>query len=643
MRFDGGTHSGLHSYALVASTAAGAGRLAHAAARPPRRLVAALTALESALPARSRQYGIVVAGGLGAAGVGYLTVENPLAGPPHIAVAARVAIIVALLAAGVYAQTNDSQAPMGALLTAAAFFSVLWLLNGSRDGFAFSVGLLAAGLSPLVLSFLMLAHPTGRLRSRRDQRLLVLAGGGAAVVWTFMVLTAPEPALRTPLLRCAPHCPANVFFLGFTAGDVLPVLKTIVVLGWTALACGTAVLLTSERRSASAPLQRSLTPMRIVAVANALLVAAYMLARSTGSGLADGLGTAQVEVAVMIPLAILLGLVLERLFMGQMLADFVNQLAALPKADPQALMAVALRDPSLRIAYRRPRAGTYVDSSGMPVTSPHPGAQRTVTWIRRDRRQVAAVSYDLELADQARFVEAAGAAALMRLESVQLAADLRASTADLAASRVRLVETADAERRRIERDLHDGVQQDLVGLRLKLDMAAEVMKQEPDRGERLVAAVGRQLDDVLEALRSLARGIYPALLEERGVGEALKSAARRSPLPVSVRVRGIGRYPRDVEVAVYFCCLEALQNVAKHAGAGSAAVVRMWHEDGSLRFEVSDSGAGFDAGTVASGNGLVNMRDRIEAVGGELAVASRPTHGTSVRGRVPVTGGVPAA
>jgi signal transduction histidine kinase len=645
MSLDGGTHSGSHTYTLVAVTAAGAGRLAHAAARRQRRLAGALRALEPVLPARWRLYGVVAAGGLAAAGVGYLTAENPLAGPPHIAVAARVAIIGALLAAGVYAQTNDTRAPMGGLLTAAAFFSVVWLLNGSSDRFAFSVGVLAAGISPTVFAFLMLAHPTGRLRAQADQRLL-LVGAGAAVLWTLLVITAPQPPLRTPLLGCVPHCPTNVFFLGFTVGDVLPVLKVIVVLGWTTLACGVAVRLTREGRSVPAPLQRSLTPMRVVAVANALLVAAYMLARGLGPahpGLTNGLGTAQVEIAVMIPLAILLGLVLECLFMGQVLADFVKQLAALPRADPQALMAVALRDPSLRIAYRRPSAGTYVDASGMSVDAPEPGAQRAVTWIRRDHRPVAAVSYDAELADQAPFVEAAGAAALMRLESVQLEADLRASAADLAASRVRLVETAHAERRRIERDLHDGVQQDLVGLRLKLDMAAEAMKNEPDRGERLVAAVGRQLDDVLEALRSLARGIYPALLEERGVGEALKSAARRSPLPVAVRARGIGRYSQEVEVAVYFCCLEALQNVAKHAGAGTSVVVRLWQQEGSLHFEVRDSGAGFDGATVARGNGLVNMRDRIEAVRGEVAITSRRGQGTAVRGRVPATGCVPAA
>jgi signal transduction histidine kinase len=233
-------------------------------------------------------------------------------------------------------------------------------------------------------------------------------------------------------------------------------------------------------------------------------------------------------------------------------------------------------------------------------------------------------------------VQAAGAAALLRLERAPLQANLRASTAELAASRIRLIDSAYAERRRLERDLHDGVQQDLVGLRIKLDIAAEVVKRDRDRGDRMLDGIGRQLDDVLDALRSLARGLYPSLLEQRGVGEALKSAARRAPLPVSVDARGIGRYPQEAEVAVYFCCLEALQNFAKHAGRDATATVRLWQEPERLCFRVSDSGLGFDPGEVGDQHGLINMRDRIDAVGGTLTVRSRRGHGTTVLGSVPI-------
>lgn len=224
----------------------------------------------------------------------------------------------------------------------------------------------------------------------------------------------------------------------------------------------------------------------------------------------------------------------------------------------------------------------------------------------------------------------------LALTAAQLEADLKSSTADLAASRTRLVETADAERQRIERDLHDGVQQDLVGLRIKLDAVAEAIKGEPERSEQMIASLGRQMDDVLEELRSLARGIYPSILNQRGVGEALKSAARRSPLPVSVDARGVCRYREDVEVAVYFCCLEALQNFVKHAGLDAHAAIRVREQARRLRFEVRDSGAGFDSDEIHDRHGLLNMRDRIEAVGGTLTVSSRTGQGTVVRGSVPI-------
>jgi signal transduction histidine kinase len=294
-----------------------------------------------------------------------------------------------------------------------------------------------------------------------------------------------------------------------------------------------------------------------------------------------------------------------------------------------------LGDPSLTIAYPRPGAGaTYVDSTGEPVEIVP--ADSALVWIERDGRPVAAVLYSAALADQEPFVRAAGAAALMRLEEAQLEADLKASIADLTASRARMMEMADTERRRLERDLHDGVQQQLVGLRIKLELATETVVEDPTVGQRALASVGRQVDDVLQSVRSLARGIYPPLLTERGLAEALKAAARNTPAPVVVRLVGIGRYAEEVEVAVYFSCIEALQNVLKHAGPNDACTLSLRQDGTRLCFEVRDFGIGFDPAGVRRGNGLGNMRDRVEAVGGTLTVTSSAGHGTSVWGSVPV-------
>jgi signal transduction histidine kinase len=202
-----------------------------------------------------------------------------------------------------------------------------------------------------------------------------------------------------------------------------------------------------------------------------------------------------------------------------------------------------------------------------------------------------------------------------------------------------LLEAADAERQRIERDLHDGVQQQIVGLRLKLDLASEAIKADPSLGERMLATAGRELDELLKTLRSFAKGIYPSILNERGLREALLSVAFNAPIPVSVVAGRLERYQEDVEVAVYFCCVEAIQNIVKHAGPTAKGAVRMWQRRGWLRFEVRDTGEGFAPAEVSGGRGLVNMKDRIEAVGGTLWVASEPGHGTSIRGKVPTSEG----
>jgi signal transduction histidine kinase len=588
--------------------------------------------LIGAIPVPWRLSAIAVLGAAAAAGVAATAAGNPLASPPGAAVELRVAIIVALVAAGLYAQASRIQARMGGLLIGAGFVSSLWLLNGSSNQLLFSIGVVVSGLAPVLFAYLLLANPTGRLSSRAEARFLWLTGGALATLWLLGVLMTLQPPFKTPLLQCAPHCPANVFALGSTSNAVA-VVQMAMRVALIALSIGTPILLVRRARVSPAPVRRALLPVAVIAALIPLLLVAYMAASIAGARAAPTLGGLYTGLAATVPVAILAGLGRERLFMGQTLAEFVSELARIPDADPETLMAAALRDPSLRIAYRRPGLGTYVDSRGAAVSEFSAG--EAVAWIERGGRPVAAVHYSPELSQDERFVQAAGAAALIRLEKAQLEADLKASTADIAASRVRLLEMAHAERRRLERDLHDGVQQHLVGLRIKLEMAAEAMKDDPTQGERVLASMGRQMDDILHEVRSLARGIYPSLLTERGVAEALRAAARSSPVPAEVRGR-VGRYAEDVEVAVYFCCLEALQNVAKHAGPDVAATIRLREDEGYLSFQVRDSGVGFNPRTTQRGSGLMNMRHRIEAVGGEVAVISRRGQGTSVCGSVPI-------
>jgi signal transduction histidine kinase len=198
------------------------------------------------------------------------------------------------------------------------------------------------------------------------------------------------------------------------------------------------------------------------------------------------------------------------------------------------------------------------------------------------------------------------------------------------------VAAADRERRRIERDLHDGAQQRLVALRIKLELAGELMDRDAAHTHKLLHEVETEIDDALDDVRSLARGIYPSLLADQGLEEALRAATLRMPFPTTVQCNDVRRYSPEIESAVYFSCLEALQNAIKHAGGATAIRVSITAND-ELRFDVADNGGGFDIDAAAPGQGLANMRDRLAAVGGRLTVSSRPGHGTVVSGVVPPT------
>jgi signal transduction histidine kinase len=223
-----------------------------------------------------------------------------------------------------------------------------------------------------------------------------------------------------------------------------------------------------------------------------------------------------------------------------------------------------------------------------------------------------------------------GSALEASLDELQLHAD------ELRASRARVVAAADAERRRIERDLHDGAQQHLVALAVNLRLARELAESDPVGARALLEELADDVHEALEEIRNLAHGIYPQLLVDRGLDEALRAAVSRAPVRARLDTGTIGRYRPDVEATVYFCCLEALQNVGKHAGPDARATVRVWEEQGALRFEVADDGAGFDPQTGPQGSGLTNMSDRLGALGGRLLVSSAPGDGTRVAGAVPL-------
>jgi len=577
---------------------------------------------------------VAVLGVLSAAVVGGLAAANPDALPTHYAAAFRVAVIVLLLLAGLFARTARLHARMGLALLAAVPALSLWLLNGSKLALPFTIGLLAAGLAPAVVCYLLLAHPTGRLRSRAERRLLGWCGGAMVAAWALVVITHAQPPFHTPLVGCSPHCPRNLAFIegSMTAG---PAVRAISQVAWVALCAGTFVLLARRLAEATPPVRRVIGPTVAVAALSAVFVACFFVARTAGWSTAGSFANVYVAAGVATPLAIMLGLLLERLFMGRALTELLERLAASDSADVQQLMAQALRDPTLSVAYATGSAGTFVDATGAPVLVPPEDESRTAVVIERGGSRSAAILFDAQLAEQERYVQAAGEAALMWLEKNRLESDRAISQFELEVSRRRVQEAAVEERRRIQRDLHDGAQQRLLSMRSQVAQLLAAESGSPAARQTL-SAIERELAETLAEVRTLAEGVYPPLLAEYGPGRALRGVSRGMAGAVSIIDQTDARFAGPVEGAVYFTCLEALQNAAKHAGPGARSMVRLWHEEAMLRFEVSDDGRGFSLEMLRGSEGLTNMRDRITALGGTLQIHSTTGEGTLVSGAVPV-------
>jgi signal transduction histidine kinase len=229
-----------------------------------------------------------------------------------------------------------------------------------------------------------------------------------------------------------------------------------------------------------------------------------------------------------------------------------------------------------------------------------------------------------------RLIRDLAAQAGLVLRNVRLIQDLRGS-------RQRLLVAQDEERRKLERDLHDGAQQQLVALAVQLKLARTMLERDPATVGGMLDSLQTSAADALADLRDLARGIYPQLLADRGLSAALEAQATKSPVPTTVRSDGVERYPREVEAAVYFICLEALNNVAKYSEA-TAATVSLAQANGTLTFTVADDGVGFDPAHIEHGTGLQGMADRLDAIGGDVRVRSAPGEGTTVKGSVPTHG-----
>ena len=528
---------------------------------------------------------------------------------------------------------------VGVLLLALALSTAALALEGANDEILHSAGVAVEPVFFLLAYLVVFAFPEGR--AGRAERLL-LAGMGlyflvGFVPWLFF---SPVVSGGGPLFACNESCPANGLMIAdrpkIAAWDSGHLAWAVIV-----LLSATIALLVVRLAMASRPRRRTLLPVYVPALVLSIpLLAFHGFAAGVLHLDADTLSDAGWAVTVArtaMPYGFLLAIAQASLFAGSALKQLMGQIGGNPSASRlREIVADALDDPSVELAFRVDGGDGFVDSRGEPVAAVIARDGRATSLVGRQGETVAAIWHDPALNTDPELVNAASQAVLLALENDRLEGELRTMTAQLAASRAQIAAAGEAERRRVERDLHDGAQQRLVALQIKVALARELAESDSEVAARL-ADVGYGLEDVMTELRELAHGAAPPLLRDSGLRPALATAAKRFTPPAEFVADGITRYPEEVETAVYFCCLEALQNVRKHAGASAHAEVRLSERARELCFEVVDDGTGYEVGSRRStGIGLTNMSERVSELHGTLNVESAVGNGTRVRGRIPL-------
>jgi signal transduction histidine kinase len=536
--------------------------------------------------------------------------------------------------AGLVAWSRRPENRTGALMVAVGLAQLLngLLLNGVilvREPFAFALWFLLATLPEGVLGHLIAVFPDGRATTRL-QRVFIIANYAATVPLALVQLLLVEPGR----LGCT-ECPNDILGLGGRDryGDVVLAVSDLSLAVLTALLLWIVV---TRWRHAAEPRRRSLAPVALVGI---VLLIVYMTGQTLKAVLPDpplalevGFNLAILMALVLWPLAFLAGLARTRLDRSAV-GDLAVQLGeALPPGRLEQVLARALHDPTLQLAYWLPDRDAFVDAAGRPVELPAAGGDRAVTILRHDGDPVAAMLHDAALDDDPALVRAVAATARMTIQNERLQAEVRAQLEEVRASRARIVEFGDAERRRVERNLHDGAQQRLVSISLALGIARSQVGATSEQ-EMAVALddAAAELRLALVELRELARGIHPVILSEAGLGPALVSLAERSPIPVTVTAVPPERLPSRVEETAYYVASEALANAAKHAHA-TAVSISARRLEGELLVEVGDDGVG---GADPDGSGLRGLADRVAALDGQLRVHSPAGKGTRVTAELP--------
>lgn len=527
---------------------------------------------------------------------------------------------------------------IGPLLCLLGFVLGAQAFQGSASGLAFSLAVLLDGPAVFLAWYVTVVFPGPRLEGA-GRVLMRFAGAMILLAFVPKILLSVEIAGGTPLARCTAACPPNQLVVASDPGlaEVFGQIER-----WGArigVSVALVTLLTTRFLRSSRPRRRILLP---VYTGLGLWLGAFTLYNFAVNEHAsydtlDRIGVGVTFTRSLFPLAFIAALVLIRAHAGGALQAMVHELRR-----DSTLRAVELTvrrvldDSTARLAFWLPDRRGFVDVNAQPLDLSAASSAASVRVFRSTEREpLIAIVHDSALDEDPELVEAAGEATVLTLENRRLDEELRQSREELQLSERRLTAAVAEERKRIERDLHDGSQQRLVAIRIGLELARERAGTSADTSARLTK-LGEDLDRALEELRGAAQGIYPSVLADFGLERALEAAAGRSGVSTHTDLQRVPRYPAHVEAALYFACVEALQNAAKHGGPGVHVEVRLWVEWDVLSFCVSDDGVGFSPGHRGEGSGLRNMADRLAGVDGSFSLESLPGMGTVATGSAPV-------
>ena len=544
-----------------------------------------------------------------------------------------IATVVAawsFLVAGLVAWLRRPSNRLGPLMVATCFALLARQFRYSHDPLAFTVFFLVGELGYVLYTHVALAYPSGRVTDRLEKTFLAVAYT-VSLAFPFAILLTYDaterlryfdPFLRESLLLISGNIDLVSLLQDAYGGIAYGVLASIFVL----LVVRKLVRGTPRGRRVLAPLLLAAIVAALWALLNGILTFA-----ESPPGLTYDLFWWQVIGLTALPMALLAGLLrarLARVHVGELVVH-------LEQSSPGELrdeLALALDDRTLEVALWLSERGEFVDADGRVLVVPEDGPKRAVTRLEQEGEPLAVLVHDPTLRDEPKLVEAVAAAARLALQNARLHAEVSAQLAEVKESRSRIVAAADEERRRIERDIHDGAQQRLVALALELRSAQRRLSNDVDPElEALLSSAADELQVAVDELRELAHGIHPGVLVQGGLAAALESLAGRSPVPVLVEATP-ERFPPEIEGTAYFVASEGLANVVKHAGA-SRATIRARNAHGLLVVEIEDDGVG--GAEAQNGSGLRGLADRVEAIGGRLRVESVAGAGTKVVGEIP--------